>query len=161
VAAHCLYEGLVDDGIKILLAVQARYDGTRRNPYNHIECGDHYARAMAGFAVLEAFTGSSYDALTRRLRLGLTATRYPLFAGTGWCLVGESESAVTLDCVAGTVGVRRMAVTGRAIETLQLDGHPVAVRGVDDDLTAELAEEVVLVGGSQLVVSVGSSGAEG
>jgi hypothetical protein len=161
VAAHCLYEGLVDDGIKILLAVQARYDGTRRNPYNHIECGDHYARAMAGFAVLEAFTGSSYDALTRRLRLGLTATRYPLFAGTGWCLVGESESAVTLDCVAGTVGVRRMAVTGRAIETLQLDGHPVAVRGVDDYLTAELAEEVVLVGGSQLVVSVGSSGAEG
>jgi uncharacterized protein (DUF608 family) len=155
VAGHCMYEGLVDDGMKILLAVQARYDGTRRNPYNQIECGDHYARAMAGFAVLDAFTGSSYDALSARLRLGQGAIRYPLFAGTGWCVVRGSEGAVTLDCVAGTVLVRSMAVAGRAIEALSLDGHPVGLRGVDDDLITHLAEEVVLVGGSQLVVSVG------
>ncbi len=155
VAGHCMYEGLVDEGMKILLAVQARYDGTRRNPYNHIECGDHYARAMAGFAVLEAFTGSSYDALTARVRLGLRATRYPLFAGTGWCLVAVSDGAVTLDCVAGTVPVRSMAVAGRAVASVDLDGHPVEVRGVDDDLTAHFAEEVVLVGGSQLVATLG------
>ena len=155
VAGHCIFEGLVDDGVKILLAVQARYDGTRRNPYNHIECGDHYARAMAGFAVLEAFTGASYDALSARLRLGLRAARYPLFAGTGWGLVGGSEGAVTLDCLAGTIRVRSMAVEDRAIEAMDLDGSPVELRAVDDDLTAHLAEEVALLGGSQLVVSVG------
>src|SRR6202044_309177 len=103
VAAHCLFEGMTDDGLRILTRLRARYDGTRRNPYNQIECGDHYARAMAGFAVLEAFTASSYDALSGCLRLGVGTARYPLFAGTGWCLVAVSDGAVTLHCVAGTV----------------------------------------------------------
>ena len=70
--------------------------------------------------------------------------------------MGASEGAFTLDCVAGSVRVRTVAVAGRAIDTLHLDGRPVGVRGVDDDLTAHLAEEVVLVGGSQLAVPVGT-----
>jgi len=54
VAAHCLFEGLADEGHAILDAVWARYDGRRRNPYNEIECGDHYARSLAGWSVLDA-----------------------------------------------------------------------------------------------------------
>src|SRR5258705_3423857 len=45
-----------------------RYNGTRRNPYNEIECGDHYSRAMAGWSVLEALGGFRYDALQERIR---------------------------------------------------------------------------------------------
>ena len=57
VAAHCLMEGLHEEGLRILEALRGRYDGRRRNPYNEIECGDHYARAMAGWSVLEALGG--------------------------------------------------------------------------------------------------------
>src|SRR5260221_8971047 len=54
VAALCLFEGLEAEGLAILEGVRGRYDGTRRNPYNEIECGDHYSRAMAGWSLLQA-----------------------------------------------------------------------------------------------------------
>ena len=34
-----------------------RQDGTRRSPWNEIECGDHYARAMAAFLYFEIASG--------------------------------------------------------------------------------------------------------
>lgn len=34
-----------------------KYDGTRRSPWNEIECGDHYARAMAAFLYFEIAAG--------------------------------------------------------------------------------------------------------
>ncbi len=78
VAAHCLFEGMTEEGLRILTGLRDRYDGSRRNPYNEIECGDHYSRAMAGFSVLDAWTGAWYDAWAGHLRLGLrraSATR--------------------------------------------------------------------------------------
>src|SRR5918994_1937205 len=37
VAAHCIMEGMVEEGMELLQALRRRYDGTRRNPYNEIE----------------------------------------------------------------------------------------------------------------------------
>jgi hypothetical protein len=98
VAALCLFEGLEDEGRAILRAVRARYDGTRRNPYNEIECGDHYSRAMAGWSLLQAWTGSSGDVSEGRIRLGSRPGRAPLLVGTAWgdSRVGEDEAEVRI-----------------------------------------------------------------
>jgi non-lysosomal glucosylceramidase len=32
-------------------AIHDRYAPARRNPYNEIECSDHYARAASGYSV--------------------------------------------------------------------------------------------------------------
>ena len=77
VAAHCLVEGMADDGLRILTGLRNRYDGSRRNPYNEIECGDHYSRAMAGFSVLDAWTGARYDAWAQHLRIGRRRAALP------------------------------------------------------------------------------------
>ena len=42
-----VYDGLVDEGLEIVRAVRARHDGARRNPWNEVECGNHYARSLA------------------------------------------------------------------------------------------------------------------
>ena len=52
VAAHMIYEGLIEEGFAIVKAARDRYDGIPRppigrNPWNEIECGGHYARAMS------------------------------------------------------------------------------------------------------------------
>ncbi len=65
VAAHSIYEGdsesdLVMQGLAIARAVHDRYAPEKRNPYNEIECGDHYARAMAAFGVYLAASGFEY-----------------------------------------------------------------------------------------------------
>jgi len=61
VAAHLIYQGLVEEGLSIVEAVRNRHDGHRRNPWNEIECGNHYVRAMSSWSVYDAIAGLSVD----------------------------------------------------------------------------------------------------
>jgi hypothetical protein len=61
VAAQLIYSGLVDEGLTIVRAVRDRYDGYKRNPWNEIEAGDHYARSLASWGVYTALCGWRMD----------------------------------------------------------------------------------------------------
>ena len=61
VAAHLLFEGYADEAVRLVKAVRARQDGFRRNPWNEVECGNHYARSMASWGLLIAASGFIYD----------------------------------------------------------------------------------------------------
>jgi uncharacterized protein (DUF608 family) len=88
VASHLMYEGLLEEGLSIVKAVRDRYDGRRRNPWDEVECGHHYARAMSSWGVLLALSGYSYSG--PEMRMGFAP---PLYAedfrtfwstGSGW-----------------------------------------------------------------------------
>jgi hypothetical protein len=73
VAAHLIYEGLVEEGFAIVKGARDRYDGIPRppigrNPWNEIECGGHYARAMSSWSLLLALSGWEYDGPRQALR---------------------------------------------------------------------------------------------
>jgi uncharacterized protein (DUF608 family) len=119
VAAHCIIDGLHAHGMRILEALRARYDGTRRNPYNEIECGDHYARAMAGWSVLEALTGFRYDALRSRIALRGDDGRFPFVAGTGWGRIAVTSDAIEIQVRGGRLALRECVIDGAS--------HPVDV----------------------------------
>lgn len=70
VASHLIAKGRVEEGLEIVRAVRARYDGRLRNPFSEFECGHWYARAMASYALLQAFTGARYDAVEKRCICG-------------------------------------------------------------------------------------------
>ena len=61
VAAHLIYEGWVEEGLRVVEAVRARHDGVRRNPWNEVECGNHYARSMSSWALLLALSGAQVN----------------------------------------------------------------------------------------------------
>lgn len=88
VAAHLIYEGMIREGVAIVDAVRDRYDGVRRNPWDEIECGHHYARAMASWSLLLAFSGFEYSAPARMLRfrprINLKSVHCFFCAGTAW-----------------------------------------------------------------------------
>jgi uncharacterized protein (DUF608 family) len=72
VAAHMIYEGMMEEGLAIVKAARDRYDGVPRvpiprNPWNEIECGGHYARAMSSWSLLLALSGWEYDGPAKRL----------------------------------------------------------------------------------------------
>ncbi|HIJ53860.1 MAG TPA: hypothetical protein HPP66_12000 [Planctomycetes bacterium] len=60
VASHMIWEGEKSQGLAIARAIHDRYNAALRNPYNEIECSDHYARAMASYGAFIAACGYEY-----------------------------------------------------------------------------------------------------
>ena len=95
-----------------------RYDGTRRNPWNEVECGNHYARSLASWAVLVALSGAQYDASQRSLDFTpASAGDLTSFfsTGSGWGRVEIDDDGATLFLDAGSLTLDRLSVRGRAL----------------------------------------------
>ncbi len=60
-AATLIDEGFIEDAYKIEKAVNTRYSPERRNPYNEIEYGNHYTRAMSSYAPFISASGFTYN----------------------------------------------------------------------------------------------------
>jgi len=88
VAASLIYEGFVEEGLKLVKAVRDRYDGYKRNPWNEVECGHHYARSMASWAVLLALSGFVCDIPAKRIYFNprINRNKFHTFwsTGTAW-----------------------------------------------------------------------------
>jgi len=101
VAAHMIYEGMVKEGTAIVEAVRARYDGRRRNPWDEVELGHHYARAMASWSLLTAFSGFHYSAPEREMRFRprhrSDGFRCLFTAGTSWGTYSQALNRPRLD----------------------------------------------------------------
>jgi hypothetical protein len=61
VIANMIWEGLIAEAFQVAKGARDRYNGVKRNPWNDIECGDNYARAMSSWSVLLALEGFIYD----------------------------------------------------------------------------------------------------
>lgn len=108
VASHLIMMGEVEKGIEIVAAVRSRYDGKARSPFDEYECGHWYARAMASFSLLQAFTGARYDAVTRTLHISPSVDgdfRALLCTNTGFGTVGISDGRPFFDVVYGYVDI--------------------------------------------------------
>jgi hypothetical protein len=104
VAAHMAYEGMIDESFAIVKGLRERYDGRPRapiprNPWNEIECGGHYARAMSSWSMLLALSGYEYDGPSGHLRF---TPRYTpenfrgFFAGPeGWGTLKQTRKGGT------------------------------------------------------------------
>jgi uncharacterized protein (DUF608 family) len=111
VASHLISVGEVEHGLELVRAARRRYDGRFRNPFDEVECGHFYARAMASYALLGALTGARYDAVERVLYLRPKVKgdfRGLLSTATGFGSVGVRGGAPFLDVVSGTIAVDRI-----------------------------------------------------
>ena len=59
-AAHMINEGLVDEGLEMIKAIHERYSPSKRNPFNEVEYGNHYTRAMSSYGAFVAASGFTY-----------------------------------------------------------------------------------------------------
>jgi non-lysosomal glucosylceramidase len=121
-AVGMLYEEMGDEGLAIIAAIRKRYDGLRRNPFNEAECGNHYARAMASWAAILAFTGFHYAGPTGTLTLSAQAGRQFWSTGSAWGIYTQELQSehitMTLAVSAGVLPLQTLVLTGFGAATL-------------------------------------------
>ena len=166
VASHLIAEGFLEEGLSIVKGLRERHRGDRRNPWDEIECGHHYARSLASYALLGALAGFHYHGPAGRLTLRprLPGRRFRTFfsVGTGWGraglhrLGGKITLEVSVDC--GELFLREVAVaaaTGGRVEA-SVAGRSLAAgwRGRGAQRRIVLEEPVTLREGETLTVTV-------
>jgi hypothetical protein len=61
VAGHMVAEGMLTEALAICHGIEQRYEPAKHNPFNEVECGDHYARALASWGVYTALCGYEHN----------------------------------------------------------------------------------------------------
>jgi non-lysosomal glucosylceramidase len=140
VAAHMVSEGdddLVEKGLAVTRAVHDRYSATRgRNPYNEIECSDHYARAGASYGVFLAVAGFEFDQASGRLAFAPVIQkdhfRTPFTTSRAWGTYEQKEGQVTIKITHGELLLNTLD-----LDTFQdvnpkatMNGAPVRIENV-------------------------------
>ncbi len=88
VAAHLMAEGMTDEALILTRMIHDRYHAAQRNPFNEIECSDHYARAMASYGTFITACGFEYHGPKGFMRFApkMRADNFkaPFTAAEGW-----------------------------------------------------------------------------
>ncbi len=161
VAAHLIYEGMVNEGVAVVDAVRARYDGERRNPWDEVECGHHYARAMSSWSLLTALSGFHYSAPSRAMaffpRQAPGAFRCLYVAGSSWGSYSQTltarklEAAIDVDEGQLDLATLRLPFLSRAAKVEC--GVPVTAAVENGELTIRFRRPLVLTAGGRLSIS--------
>ena len=170
VAAHLIYEGMIEEGLAIVKGARDRYDGIPRppiprNPWNEIECGGHYARAMSCWSLLLALSGFHLDGPAGELRF--TPRWKPdrfssVFTGPrGWGRIAQARQGAmqreVIDVDEGVLSLASLRLEGdrpyrKAAVTAAGRTIDAAVEPSGGEVLVRLASRLELKGGERLEV---------
>jgi uncharacterized protein (DUF608 family) len=171
VAAHMIYEGLMEEGFAIVKGARERYDGIprppiQRNPWNEIECGGHYARAMSSWSLLLALSGFELDGPRGTLRF---IPRHKeddfkcFFSGPqGWGSlaqkIGPEGQRVTITVKSGSLvlsGLKLRAAENTSPKTavVQVEGKiiPSTIRSTGQDMELDFGQRKLTLSASSVL----------
>ncbi len=169
VAGHMLWEGMAQEGLAIVRSIHDRYHASRRNPWNEVECGDHYARAMASYGVFLAACGYEYHGPKGHLafapRLAPDSFRAAFTTAEGWGSFAQQRQAgeqhETIELKWGKLRLRSLAFA--LAEKAKPNSVRVAANGAEvacrhrlenGRIVIDLAAEAVLQAGQKMEVTI-------
>jgi non-lysosomal glucosylceramidase len=132
-ASHMIYEGLLEEGIKVVKAVRERYNGENRNPWNEFECGSNYARSMASYSLLLALSGFEYDMVQGHIGFNPAINSDPFRCfwslNLGWGFFSHEDGQIALH-------VQKGQLTIKSFSSALLDGKKIlAIRSAENQLS--------------------------
>lgn len=167
--------GLLDDagdpraltarGLAVGRAIHDRYAPSKRNPYNEIECSDHYARANASYSLFLAACGFSYNGPAGVIgfdpKIGPENFKAAFTAAEGW---GTFEQKRLADGGwSARIKMARGSLTVREIRLPWLSGGASVKTGAGDvratvgEGVAKFSPPVVLRGQEEAMTIAGKS----
>jgi len=174
VAAHMIYEGaadsdLVEKGLAITRAIHERYSPSKRNPYNEIECSDHYARSMASYGVFLAACGFEYHGPQGRIgfapRISPEDFRAPFTCAEAWGTFSQQRDDLSqhanIDLKWGQLRLQHVALTvpesrniARCEAKVGDDLQAVSFKQEKDRVEVTFEESLLLSAGSALRIQL-------
>lgn len=157
-AIHMVQEGLVDQGMEIVKAVRDRYDGERRNPWNEFECGSNYARSMASYALLPAFSGFEFDMVKGLIGfnpvVGDKGFKCFWSLDSGWGVFESEGGVVKLTVLYGQLSLKVFSlpfIKDGSIKTVALGSRNIVAQFLKSDII--FSKPVLIKKGEALTVS--------
>lgn len=137
-------EGMIDECVKIVRAVRKRYDGENRNPWNEIECGSNYARAMASFALLPIFSGFEFDLPKKHIGfLPIVEGDFRCFwaVGTAWGNFIKTNKECLIEIALGTLEIESLSLpNGSDVKAVYVDGKNLSFVKKDNKIVFNLVK---------------------
>lgn len=138
-AGLLISEGYIEEGLAVVHAIRDRYDGAKRNPWNEIECGNNYARAMASFALLPIFSGCTFDLPKHRIGFSpiLSGDFRALWSlGTGWGVFSKTEAETKIELVGGYLSLEALTLGNAGkVKAVIIDGVSVDFAQNGDEIS--------------------------
>jgi len=158
-AATLLELGLCEEGLAVVRSVHERYLSAGRH-WNHVECGDHYYRAMASWWLLLASTGFKLDQPRQQLTFSPMSLdrdfRAPWFTPTGWGILRQTPDAFELSCRSGFVSFARLCIPIPAVpKSVRVGGREISHTAISTNRHMAIAfdEALILESGTVLEVT--------
>ena len=154
VAGHMIWEDMVMEGLAVERAMHDRYHASKRNPWNEVECGDHYARSMASYGVFLAACGYEYYGPKGHLGFAPRLTpgnfKAPFTTAEGW---GTFSQRIVADRHQAEVHLKYGKLRLRSL-ALAVAGHP---ERVEVSLNGKLIKAQHALDGSRLLITLTDS----
>ena len=117
-AAHMISEGLVNEGLLMIKAIHGRYHPSKRNPYNEVEYGNHYTRAMSSYGAFIAASGFTYHGPKGEIgfdpKINPENFQSAFISSQGWGTFAQQQStnafSASLQVKYGTLALRQITV---------------------------------------------------
>jgi uncharacterized protein (DUF608 family) len=119
-AIGLIQAGRVADAEAVVGVARARYDGSRRSPFDETECGHHYARPLASWGLVVAHSGFRYDGVEGRVEFAAASEAATWFWSNGhaWGTVRQEPGMsprVRLTVVEGHLRLTTLVVGGEEV----------------------------------------------
>jgi len=154
-ASFLMDHGRYADGVKIVEATHRRYLRAGQ-PWNHVECGGHYSRAMSSWATLLAATGFKPDVPNKALAIVPAAPgdfHAPWVTASGFGTIRREGRSLSIYCAFGKLDLRTLKVP-MAAKSARIDAQPLAtsIILVEDGAAIEFSTLASIAASKTLVI---------
>jgi len=130
-ASLLMDHGRYADGVKIVETIHRRYLRAGQ-PWNHVECGGHYSRAMSSWSTMLAATGFKPDLPNSCIEISPAVAGdfcAPWVTASGYGSIRRAGRTLSVTCASGKLVFQRLK-TGPAARSVRIDDRRLELKVV-------------------------------